>query len=492
VNPLLYADYPDPDIIRVGEDFYFATTTFANSPGLTILHSQDLVNWRIVSHVIPRLEGREQYDLKDGTAYRMGVFAPSLRHHNGTFYIVVTPVKQNTRVYYAKAIAGPWQYHELDRAAFDPGLHIEPDGTGYIATSGGWDGHVTLLRLNTDFSQVVDAREILYYKGVEGSKVIRRGEWYYVFNALPEKLALTCSRSKSLYGPYETIPSLDDTRGGHQGAIVDLPDGRWYGFIMKDCGAVGRMTYLSPIFWKDDWPIWGTSEAPGRVPPVAPKPIQGKPLWEPATSDDFESTTLGLQWQWNHNPDNTRWSLMERSGWLRLRATSSVDFWHARNTLTQKGQGPASCGEVKLDLRELKPGDVCGFGTLGKVNGHIAAQCQADGAVTLAMNVMVDGGAAEARVVTKPIARGDLYLRASLDFVRNKGACAYSLDGSHWTDLGGEFDLAFDWRTGTFQGEQFAIFCYNSNPEGGYVDVDWFRLQESQPAGATKKAEKGQ
>lgn len=478
-NPPLYADYPDPDIIRVGDDFYFATTTFANSPGLTLLQSQDLVNWKIVSHVIPRLEGRDQYDLKNGTAYRMGVFAPSLRHYRGTFYIAVTPVNQNTRIYYAKNITGPWQFHELDRAAFDPGLHIEADGVGYIATSGGWDGHVTLLKLSADFSRVIDAREIFYYKGVEGSKIIKRGDWYYVFNALPSRLALTCSRSKSIYGPYETIESIDDKKGGHQGAIVDLPDGNWYGFVMKDCGAVGRVTFLSPIFWRDDWPVWGTPEAPGCVPMFAKKPVQGKPICQPPTSDDFESATLGLQWQWNHNPDNMRWSLTERPGYLRLRPTASADFWHARNTLTQKGQGPVSCGVVKLDLRRLKHGDICGFGTLGKVNGHIAAECQLDGSVRLVMRVMVDGGLAETRGVTQPVACGDLYLRTALDFVRNKGVCAYSLDGDRWVTMGGEFDLAFDWRTGTFQGEQFAIFYYNQNPGDGHIDIDWFRLRES-------------
>ena len=121
-NPPLYADFPDPDIIRVGEDFYFATTTFVNIPGLTILHSQDLVNWEYVSHVIDRLDGRPEYDMQGGTAYRSGVFAPSMRYYQGKFYVVVTPVGQNTRIYDANDAHGPWQYHELDRGAFDPGL----------------------------------------------------------------------------------------------------------------------------------------------------------------------------------------------------------------------------------------------------------------------------------------------------------------------------------------------------------------------------------
>jgi beta-xylosidase len=477
-NPPLYADYPDPDIIRVGDDFYFATTTFVNSPGLTLLHSQDLVNWEIVSHIIPRLDGREQYDLKNGSAYRSGIFAPSLRFYDGTFYVVTTPVNQNTRVYYARNIRGPWQFHELDRAAFDPGLFIEPDGTGYIITSGGWDGHVTLLKLNADLTRIVESRGIFFYKGVEGSKMVKRGGWYYIFNALPARLELTCSRATNIFGPYETIPSLNDRTGGHQGAIVDLPNREWYGFVMKDCGAVGRMTYLSPIFWTNDWPVWGTPDTPGKVPGFARKPIQGKPICRPAASDDFSSPTLGLQWQWNHNPDDSRWSLTERPGFLRLRPTPATNFWTARNTLTQKGQGPWSRGEVTFNLSHLKPGDVCGFGTLGKVNGHIAVNCDSEGKIFLSMNVIVDGGKSETRVAAEPIQGTELFLRTDLNFVRNKGICAYSLDGRHWLPLGGEFDLAFDWRTGTFQGEQFAIFCFNPSPDGGFVDVGQFRFSD--------------
>jgi beta-xylosidase len=478
-NPPLYADYPDPDIIRVGEDFFLATTTFVNSPGLTILHSRDLVNWEIVSHVIPRLDGRPQYDLKDGSAYRSGVFAPSLRFHDGTFYVVTTPVGQNTRVYYARNIRGPWQHRELDREAFDPGLFIESDGTGYIATSGGWDGHVTLLTLSSDFSRIIDARSIFYYPGIEGSKIVKRDDWYYIFNALPAKLALTCSRAKSIFGPYETIEILNDRTGGHQGAIVDLADGNWYGFVMRDCGAVGRMTFMSPVFWADNWPVFGTPSARGMVPATAPKPVQGQATCQPPTSDDFNSPTLGPQWQWNHNPDDTRWSLTERSGFLRLKSTVAQDFWLARNTLTQKGQGPWSRGEVKFDLSHLKPGDICGFGALGKINAHIAARCGSDGRITLAMIVSEDGGKSETRVNEAPFRGTDISLRTDLDFIQNKGSCSYSTDETHWTTLGGEFDLAFDWRTGTFQGEQYAIFCYSRHPSEGFVDVDWFKFTDT-------------
>ena len=286
-NPPIYADFPDPDIIRVGEDFYFITTTFANSPGLTLLHSKDLVNWEYASHVVSRLDGDERFDLKQGGAYRHGMFAASLRYHQGTFYVAVTPVGQNTRIYTSKDVKGPWAYHTLDREAFDPALFIEPDGRAYIATSGGWDGTVTLLELSSDLKTVTSARKVHYYKGAEGSKLVKRGEYYYLFNALPSKLALVVSRAKSLYGPWETRTQIDDRSGGHQGALVDLADGSWYGFVMVDAGPIGRMTNISPVFWEDDWPVWGSREAPGRVPAVARKPIPGGPALGLGASDEL-------------------------------------------------------------------------------------------------------------------------------------------------------------------------------------------------------------
>ena len=163
----------------MGKDFYFATTTFVNSPGLTVLRSQDLVNWEIASHVDSRLKGYAKYDLTNGTAYRQGVWAPSLRYYSGTFYAVVNPnPSQGARVYYSRDVRGPWHYHELDREAFDPGLFIDAGGTGYIVTSASTDGHVKLLRLNEDFSRVVEARHLFYCRGAEGSKMVKRGNWY--------------------------------------------------------------------------------------------------------------------------------------------------------------------------------------------------------------------------------------------------------------------------------------------------------------------------
>jgi len=478
-NPVLYADYPDPDMIRVGDDFYFTTTTFVNTPGITVLHSKDLVNWEIVAHVVPRLDGLPQYDMQDGTAYRKGLYATSLRYHNGTFWLAVTPVGQNTRIYYAKDARGPWAYHELNRQAFDPGLFFDTDGKAYIFTSFSGDGTVTLLSLNADLSRVTNAKKIYYYKGAEGSKVIRKDGWYYLFNAVPSHLGMVVSRSRSLSGPWETHDQIDDTTGGHQGALVDLPDGSWYGFVMRDSGAIGRTTNLSPIYWQDGWPVWGRPGAPNHVPKTSPKPIEGYPVMEPATSDDFGKAKLGLQWQWNHNPDDSRWSLSERPGFLRLKATQASDFWTARNTLTQKGQGPFSQGVVKLDIRHVAQGDACGFGTLGKFNGQIAVTAAADGSHSLSMNVIEATEGApkvDTRAAGVAISGDTLWLRTDMDYSTDLAHVAYSLDGRNWTRLGGDFPVAYDWRTGTFQGEQYAIFCYNPQASDGFLDIDSFEL----------------
>ncbi|ATI80776.1 glycoside hydrolase family 43 protein [Sphingobium yanoikuyae] len=483
-NPVLFADYPDPDIIRVGADFYFASTTFANAPGVTILHSKDLVNWRIASHVVDRLDGDPRYDLKNGGAYRRGFYAASLRHHKGMFYLAVTPVGHNTRIYRSPRIEGPWTYKELDREAFDPALFIDADDTAYLGTSIGTDGTVTLLTLNDDLSAVTAAKVTYYNKGAEGSKIIRYNGWYYLFNAIPSKLAMTVSRSRSLWGPWETKPSIDDRTGGHQGALVDMPDGSWYGFVMVDAGAIGRMTNISPIFWKDEWPWWGVPDKPDHVPDRSPKPIAGHVFGEPPSSDDFSTDTFGLQWQWNHNPEDDKWSLTQRPGFLRLHATKADGIWTARNTLTQKAQGPKMRATVKLDTAGIRPGDICGLGSFGKFSAQLAVVGEHKGGRSLRMQLtesMQDGPRTDIRVSAIPISGQALWLRMDMDFDMSEGRMGYSLDNQLWQDVGGAFPLAFDWRTGTFQGQQIAISCYNPVSEGGYLDVDSFTLSSLSP-----------
>jgi beta-xylosidase len=486
-NPVLYADYPDPDIIRVGESFYMVSTTFADSPGLVVLHSQDLVNWDIIAHAASVLDMNSDYNMLNGaTAYRRGMWASSIRYSNGTFYIVVSPWgAPGARVYYAADPAGPWHYHQLDRGAHDPGFFIDDDGTGYIFYGG---GPIHVLTLNATYSAVISQTNNVVDSGGEGSHVVKRGSYYYLFSANPGTwpFQLRCSRATNLFGPWETGHiCLLATTGGHQGAIVDIDDNdNWFGFVHQDSGSIGRMPRIGPVFWENDWPVFGTPNNRDVIAGTYTKPIAGNPLRQPPTSDDFDSASLGLQWQWNHNPDNTKWSLIERPGYLRLRPTQANGFWTARNTLTQKAQGPWSRGEVILDLQYLQPGDICGFGTLGKYSSYIAVNCDSNGDLFLRMEVLQDtssGIQTDTRVVSVPYQANTIMLRMDLDFETDIGLLSYSSDGLAWTTLGGDFPLAFDWATGTFQGEKFAVFCYNPNPAGGYVDVDSFTFTDTLP-----------
>lgn len=477
-NPVLYADYPDPDIIRVGADFYMVSTTFVNSPGINLLKSKDMVNWELVAQVASTVDGGNAYDMIGGTAYESGYWASSIRHHNGTFHVAVQPTFANGRIYHATNPAGPWSFHQLDRSIYDPGLFIDTDGTGYIVSG---HGPQSLMTLSPDFSQIVSQRDNFLDSGAEGSHMVKRGSYYYVFNAKPSvwPFELRCSRTTSLPNPvWETRVALTAITGGHQGAIVDTDDaGNWFGFVHQDSGAIGRMPRIGPVFWENDWPIFGTVSNRDNMPATGTKPVQSMPLKQPASSDDFSASTLGLQWAWNHNPDLTRWSLSERPGHLRLRSTLSSSFWTARNTLTQKAQGPRSQGVVKLDLTNLQPGDIAGFGTLGKINGHIAVNVAASGAKTLSMHVIHDKVGSYTAASGVPVTGNTLHLRTDLDFVRNLGICSYSTDGANWTTLGGNFQLMFGYGS-TFQGEQFALFCYNPNTatNAGHVDVDSFTL----------------
>lgn len=484
-NPVLYADYPDPDIIRVSNDFYMVSTTFADSPGINVLHSKDLVNWELISHCATNLNWSSVYNLTNGDGYRGGFWAGSIRHYNGTFYVLANPMGANARVYYSTSAAGPWQYHQLNQGAYDASLFIETNGAGYIVEG---HGPQNVLTLNANFSQVVAVSNNVVNSGGEGSHLVKKGSYYYLFNANPGvwPFQLRCARATNIFGPWETGQiCLTATTGGHQGAIVDLDDTgtNWFGFVHQDSGAVGRMTRVGPVFWSNNWPVFGTVGAPNQMATTYPKPVLGQPIMQPGTSDEFTNAALGLQWQWNHNPDNARWSLTERSGYLRLRPTQATNVWLARNTLTQKGQGPQSSGIVKLDLTNLKSNDIAGFGTLGKINGHIYVTADAAGNKTLGMDVDNRGVGSYVAASGVPFSGNTLYLRTDLDFTRNLGICAYSSNGTSWTTLGGQFPLDYDITYSTFQGEKFAISCFNSvtGASAGYVDVDSFTCTNTAP-----------
>ncbi len=469
-NPPLYADYPDPSIIRVGNDFYFASTTFVNVPGLVILHSQDLVNWEIAGHCISSFPHGGKYDMIGTIQYAGGCFAPSIAYKNGTFYVAVTINGENTRIYYATNVAGPWNYHQFSSGYFDPCIFIESDGTTYLAWGGAWENSIKMIQLNSNLSGTTGSqRTILSYNGVEGTHLVKRNGRYYIFNAVPGSLKMVCSRSSSLWGPYgETITLCSDGSGGHQGGIVDMPDGSDWGYIMKDCGAIGRMTYICPITWSNNWPLFGRAGHTGTVESSYTKPIANKPLMIPATSDEFNSTTLGKQWMWNHNPDDTKWSLTGSA--LRLKPTTAPDFWSARNSLTQKGQGLTSSGSIRIDCSAMQSGDIMGLGMMGDPRGYIA--------VTTSPKRIIMSEEDSIKATVNNITANILYFRIEMNFNTKQAKFFWKDDARDWQQLGTTITMGYDWQNGTFQGEQYAILCFNTGSSSGYMDVDWFRFND--------------
>lgn len=475
-NPPLYADFPDPDIIRVGEDFYMVSTTFVNSPGLAVLHSKDLVNWTTIGNVIDRLQGHPGYDMTGGPLYRNGVFAPSLRYHNGTYYVAVQPngTGQGLQIYHTQNPAGNWELNQLSGGAFDPALFFDDDNTPYVIYSGGWHPEIYLRQLSPSLDSFVSpAQEIHNYPGLEGTHVVRREDYYYMFHSRPGQLAMYVSRSTDLFSGWETLRSIDDASGsGHQGAVVDLPNGDWYGFAMLDSGPIGRVTNIGAISWENDWPVWGVDNV---IPNQAAKPILGQPLVMQPMSNNFDSPNMLPDWRWNHNPDDSLWSLTERPGYLRLRPAAAPDFWNARNSLTYKGFGPQSQLVVELDISNLQPGDNAGLGMLGKGLATLTVNRLAGGDSQLTLSTGTATANAGPMSVQAVAAVGEIesiLLELRMDFETNLGQTGYSLDGVNWSSLGDPFPLLWDWATGTFQGEQYAIFNYSDGASSGYVDVN--------------------
>ncbi len=468
-NPVMYADYPDPSMIRVGNYFYLASSTFVNSPGLVICKSEDLVNWEIAGHCIDKLS--DAYNMTNGTTkYAAGCFAPSIAYKDGTFYVIVNLNDgSGARIYYSKDVSGTWKYYNLGASYFDPCIFIDTDGTPYIAYGGAYEKQISMIQLKPDLSGTVgSSRTICTYGNIEGSHITKVNGKYYLFNAVPAR-SLVCSRASSVWGPYgETTTLCTAGKGGHQGGIVDLPDGSYWGYLHQDDGAPGRMTRICPITWQNGWPMFGREGHLGQVENTYTKPIQNKAIKMPQASDEFNDGKLGLQWMWNHNPDNTKWSLTGTS--LRLNATTASDFWKARNSLTQKGQGLISTATIKIDCSKMQPSDIGGLGMLGDPRGYIAVT-GSPRKIIMTEEEVVKGTATN---ITSNI----LYLRIQMDMGTKKATFYWKDDTKNWQQLGTAITMGFDWQYGTFQGEQYAIMNFSPNASTGYMDVDWFRLND--------------
>lgn len=516
-NPLFYDEFSDPDMIRVGDDYYLTGTTMHTMPGLPILHSRDLVNWRIIAYALDRLDLGPDFRLEDGKSiYGGGIWAPCFRYRNGTFYIFANVNRFGLQVYRATDPRGPWKHNRIQPGLHDLSVLFDDDGKIY-AVYGARTLH--LVELNQDLTELVPGTDrVLIEAGQgmgEGSHFYKIQGKYYIVSAIPgAHVPMKCARADKLTGPWEveTISELESLGIGqgyrpknsraqtppfelnppdpsprrdldlHQGGIIDTQTGEWWGYAMQDHNSVGRLTSLSPVIWRNGWPYFGLAGNLKRSPSIWVKPNTGHtdPAGAPyERNDDFAGPKLQMVWQWNHVPDDSKWSLSERPGYLRLHSLPAADFWWARNSLTQRAIGPESTATTELDGAGLKPGDVAGLALL---NSPFAW-----------LGLMRDGNdfaIAEYDHITGKTARlaaasPHLWLRVHCNFDTEIAQFSYSSNGRDFQSLGPEFITVFQLRT--FQGIRYALFHYNTGgAPGGFADFNFFHVDEPRPRGLTK------
>ena len=509
-NPMLWADVPDPDVIRVGDTFYLVSTTMHLMPGGPIMASKDLKNWETVGYIFDKLIDSPKYDLQEGTVYGRGQWATSLKYHDGKFWALLAPNEPgsmgDTYIFTAEKAEGPWTIHSRLRHFHDATLFFDEDGTPYV-----FFGTGEMCQLTRDLKGVVEGSLRHYFQReaderglLEGTRVIKHNGTYYALlishvYAPGRHRREVCYRTKDLNGTWEKNTVLESDFGGFsylaQGTIVDTPEGDWYGIMFQDRGGVGRVLTLSPVRWIDGWPQLGDEN--GKVPETMRPYRSGMPEKGIVCSDDFSGEKLGLHWEWNHNPIDNAWSLKERPGFLRMKTNRVVEnLYLAPNTLTQRMEGPTCSGYIAMDISKMKDGDCAGLAAFNGDSGVLTIKKQGKKYV-LEMSEqkvsLTDREKAVTNVEVKVIETVDLsaafksqtsksksqiiYLRLDGDFQPGHHDVAnfyYSLDGENWTKIGTEnYRMIFDYRR-FFMGTKFGIFNYATKKAGGYVDVDEF------------------
>lgn len=498
-NPIIYADYSDPDVIRVGDNFYLISSSFSQFPGLPILHSNDLVNWLIIGHAVPRYP----FGTFNLPQHGNGIWAPSLRYHNGEFYIYFGDPDNGIFMTKTKNPEGSWDSLILVRSAkgwIDPCPFWDDDGNAYLIhawanSRSGIKSILTINRMSTAGTSLLDAGVTVFdgkvdQPTIEGPKIYKRNGYYYVFAPAGGVKPgwQTVLRSKSIYGPYEVRKILEQgstlVNGPHQGAWVETQTGESWFIHFQDRDAYGRIVYLQPMRWNDDWPFVGEDfDGNGIGEPVARhrKPDVGRnyPVQVPQTCDEFQTTTLGLQWQWESNPDSSWYSLQSRRGRLRLYSQVLTDthmnLWTAGNIIGQKIPGPECSVTAKLDGDSLSDGETAGLVILGTDYSFIGIRKTND-SVRVVEGVRVDAekNGGDSELVAAHVVKGQVFLQ--LD-VRCQGLCSlrYSFDSERFYTLGDEFKA----KAGKWVGARLGLFSVRAAAPGrrGFADFDWVRFQ---------------
>lgn len=492
-NPIIYADVPDPSLIRVGDVYYMSSTTMHMSPGLPLMKSKDLVNWEMLNYAYEELDKGDDLELSNGKSmYGKGSWASSLRYHQGTYYVSTFSGNTNkTYIYTTDDIEkGNWKATSFSPSLHDHTLFFEGDKVYMI-----WGaGTIKIVELEPDFSGIKkETQRILIETAhapiqreimlpAEGSQLFKINGFYYLLHiAWPRggMRTVLVHRSKELMGPYEGKVALED-KGVAQGGLIETVDGTWYAYLFRDFGAVGRTPYLVPVQWEDDWPVLGHE---GEVPMELPElPKQNSLIPSIVSSDDFKRKAgqpkLPLVWQWNHNPVDDLWSIDGEKGLLSLKTNRTDESWlTARNTLTQRTFGPTSSSVATLHLNLLQEGDVAGLGLLQKDYGWIGVQIK-DGQKILSIE-MVENGQLVKKIGTN-IQNDKILLKASCDFTDRKDQATFyfSEDNGHTWNIFGP-TLQMNYTLPHFTGYRFALFYYSTVSPGGRADFSDFKLSQN-------------
>ncbi|MGO8763768.1 MAG: family 43 glycosylhydrolase [Limisphaerales bacterium] len=537
-NPLFYGEFEDPDPIRVGDDYYLAGTTMHMNPAVELLHSKDLVNWQLAGYCMQRLDLGPNYRLEGGNIYGGGIWAPCIRYHDGMFYVFCNINGAGLQVFRSKSIDGPWEHNQLPgrhdlSVLFDDDLHKI-----FIISSAGnrGPGGTTTYPIEElapdlrSFDTNAPQHQMVIQPGErmgEGHHLYKINGKYYDISAIPGgAVNQMVAKADSIDGPWTVTTMVDGESLGvtsvtpsrarpndrglwlHQGGMCDTPSGQWWSIIMSDHGSAGRMVSLVPITWDGGFPLIGLPGNLRKAPNTWIKPDTGymqepEPAYVP--DDDFSNGKMNPHWQWNHVPDDTKWSLTEKPGVLRLHSLAASSFWTARNSLCQRPPGPESIMTVGLDTSGLAAGDNAGLALLSTPYAWIGVVKTADG-TTLQMVTGAaarrrggyggfggGGGAAPTNTPTVGLTNppAHLWLRVHCNFDNDKAIFSWSADGKEFTPLGDPFTMTF--QLTTFQGVRPALFNFNTSGQlGGYADFDHYTVDEPRARGIERSIPLGQ
>ena len=497
-NPVIDADYSDPDVIRVDDDFYLVASSFNCVPGLPVLRSHDLVNWTIVGHALKRQPPEEIFNRPQ---HGNGVWAPAIRYHDGEFFIFYPDPDRGIYLIKSKNAAGPWSEPLLIKPAkgwIDPCPLWDADGSAYLvsamaASRSGIKSVLIVSRMSPDGTRLLDDGVIVFdghdaNPTVEGPKFYQRNGYYYIFAPAGgvETGWQLVLRAKSVYGPYESRKVLAQGKtqinGPHQGAWVDTRSGESWFIHFQDKGASGRVVHLEPMKWDADWPVIGADadgDGIGEPVPAYRKPNVGRawPIETPADSDEFNQNQLGPQWQWQANPGSNWMFPAGALGFIRLfnvpLPDESRNFWDVPNLLLQKFPAPDFTVTTKLTFTPRADNERTGLIIMGLDYAYIALKRTAKGFfISQSICKDADRGTDEKETQTSAISGQTFYLRVTV----NNGLCrfSYSTDGAKFVALGEPFTP----RQGRWIGAKVGIFAVGGAPtrETGYADFDWFRV----------------